>query len=537
MKTANYVGCLLTGPNYREPRSLNFSKAFNDIKFALDSCVDSITSKTQYSTTSLKDWKMKVLEKVQEKIDILKNSMKFNTAKPTLSDSVVLEYLNQLHRRFVIVTIDKAANNFAFICKKFYVARLLQEVGLNGEGNETYSNVDKEAIDLVSENEKYLEKFGLKLDEKSKSLPIMYMSPKMHKSPIGFRFIVASKVCSTKPLTEVVSRVFKMLFNHVESFHRKSKFYSPFNKFWVVQNSFPVINHLNKINAKRKAKSISTFDFSTLYTSIPHNLLINVLCNIIDFVFQGRAKAKIGFSQTSVYWTNKGTQKRFFNKESLKDAVSFLIGKCYFTIGNLVFKQDIGIPMGIDPAPFWANLFLYFYENKFIQQLVTNKSPRAFMYHSTSRFIDDQCALNDGGDFERSYKDIHPPELELKVDHATLLEIDISVVDGKFVYKLFDKRDKFPFFIVRMPHLSSNIPSSIFYGSSFSEILRIARCSSLVDDFISRTSILLKRMINQGGNTKLLLKQINKACERYPETFHKYGINCKELTHRFNLGK
>ena len=177
----------------------------------------------------------------------------------------------------------------------------------------------------VSENEKYLEKFDLNLDEKSKSLPIMYMSPKMHKSPIGFRFIVASKVCSTKPLTEVVSRVFKMLFNHVESFHCKSKFYSPFNKFWVVQNSFPVINHLNKINAKRKAKSISTFDFSTLYTSIPHNLLIDVLCNIIDFVFQGRAKAKIGFSQTSVYWTNKGTQKRFFNKESLKDAVSLLI--------------------------------------------------------------------------------------------------------------------------------------------------------------------------------------------------------------------
>ena len=27
----------------------------------------------------------------------------------------------------------------------------------------------------------------------------------------------------------------------------------------------------------------------------------------------------------------------------------FLIKKCYFTIGNMVFKQDIEIPMGIDP--------------------------------------------------------------------------------------------------------------------------------------------------------------------------------------------
>ena len=37
-----------------------------------------------------------------------------------------------------------------------------------------------------------------------------------------------------------------------------------------------------------------------------------------------------------------------------------------------------------------------------------------------------------------------------------------------FVYKLFNKRDKFPFFIVRMPHFEKNIRSTIFYGSIFS---------------------------------------------------------------------
>ena len=26
----------------------------------------------------------------------------------------------------------------------------------------------------------------------------------------------------------------------------------------------------------------------------------------------------------------------------------------------MMLKQDIGIPMGIDPTPFWSNLFLYF---------------------------------------------------------------------------------------------------------------------------------------------------------------------------------
>ena len=30
-------------------------------------------------------------------------------------------------------------------------------------------------------------------------------------------------------------------------------------------------------------------------------------------------------------------------------------------IGNAVFKQNVGVLIGIDPAPFWAKLFLYFF--------------------------------------------------------------------------------------------------------------------------------------------------------------------------------
>ena len=49
--------------------------------------------------------------------------------------------------------------------------------------------------------------------------------------------------------------------------------------------------------------------------------------------------------------------------------------------------------------------------------------------------------------------------------HATFLDLDIKISDGVFVYKLYDKRDDFPFFVVRMPDRSSNIPSYIFYGT------------------------------------------------------------------------
>ena len=131
--------------------------------------------------------------------------------------------------------------------------------------------------DLITNNINLCNNFDLNVDQKQHALPFMYWIPKLHKTPIGSRFIVASNTCATKPITEVTSRIFKMIFAHIESFHNKSLFYSNYKKFWVVQNSFPIVEKVDKINLKRNAKNISTFDFSTLYTTLPHDLLIQVL--------------------------------------------------------------------------------------------------------------------------------------------------------------------------------------------------------------------------------------------------------------------
>ena len=84
----------------------------------------------------------------------------------------------------------------------------------------------------------------------------MYWLPKMHKTPVGARFIVASYYCITNPLSDTISKIFIMVFNTVENFHNKSSVYSGCKKFWVVQNYFPIGTKLNKINFKKKAKSI-----------------------------------------------------------------------------------------------------------------------------------------------------------------------------------------------------------------------------------------------------------------------------------------
>ena len=81
----------------------------------------------------------------------------------------------------------------------------------------------------------------------------------------------------------------------------------------------------------------------------------------------------------------------------------------------------------------------------------------------------------DDNEFLTSFRNICPKELDLKVErqgnHVSFLDFDIKVEDSIFVYKPFDKRDKFSLFIVRISHLSSNIPSTISSGSIFLELL------------------------------------------------------------------
>ena len=117
-------------------------------------------------------------------------------------------------------------------------------------------------------------------------LPVMYWIPKMHKNPISFCFVIASPVCSIKPLSKYITSIFKLFYEKVERFHTKGKVWSGIKTFWTIQNSYPVISSINKLNKYKAAKSISALDFSTLYTKILNDKLLYILNEITHKVRQ-----------------------------------------------------------------------------------------------------------------------------------------------------------------------------------------------------------------------------------------------------------
>ena len=50
--------------------------------------------------------------------------------------------------------------------------------------------------------------------------------------------------------------------------------------------------------------------------------------------------------------------------------IEFLVDNIYVRFGGQLFRQIVGIPMGTNCAPLLADLFLYSYENEFLDKLI-----------------------------------------------------------------------------------------------------------------------------------------------------------------------
>ena len=176
--------------------------------------------------------------------------------------------------------------------------------------------------------------------------------------------------------------------------------------------------------------------------------------------------------------------KQSISEQVLVNYMEYLIDNV--NIGSRIYRHCIGIPMGTDCAPLVANLFLFYYKYKYKRNLIKTNMMLAKRFSNTMRYIDDLLTLNNTF-FHSAIDDIYPEKLKLKKKHPSQLshinlDIQITIVNGKYSTAVYDKRDSFNFKIVNFPHLSFNIPSGPAYGVYISQLVRIDRiCSNYTD--------------------------------------------------------
>ena len=114
--------------------------------------------------------------------------------------------------------------------------------------------------------------------------------------------------------------------------------------------------------------------------------------------------------------------------------------------------------------------------------------------------------------------------------------MDITIKKGTFIYKLYDKRDSFPFSVIRIS-LENNIPQNISYSANESKFLRIA-CSTLrLRDLTPKANKLLERMKQQGSKRGTTGTSLRKIILAHLESFQNFPILCQDLLNIFSEDK
>ena len=272
---------------------------------------------------------------------------------------------------------------------------------------------------------------------------------------------------------------------------------------WILKNSTSLLSSLDQLDV-RTTTSVQTFDFSTLYTSIPHDLLKSRISNLVRNAFRKKDGSvrytHIKVTRAKGYFTHDinggGDGMYMYTADNVFKMIKFLIDNIFVPFGRRLFRQMIGIPMGTNCALLPADLFLYSYENEFLDNMIRSGHRRlAMSFNLCYRYIDDLIVVNNKK-FLNYLKEIYPSQLIVekanKSDHlADYLDLTfIMDSGGKLSTRLYDKRDDFDFHIVNFPFLSSKIPSGPSYGVYISQLVRYARCCSHYDDFRYRNQVL-----------------------------------------------
>ena len=277
------------------------------------------------------------------------------------------------------------------------------------------------------------------------------------------RFISNSSRCSTIILSKHITSALTTVKDHVIKYSETASSDSNVNYFWSIKNSSEVIKKLRLRNFQCYQVHATSFNFSTLYTSLPHDLIKAKVFLLLNGVSTESKTYHCTLEKAEVFFNKKYDSYICWSCTELCEAFTFLMENICVHFNGMVYQQIVGIHMGTKCAPLIADLFLYCYERDFMSNL--QKSKRFDLidkFNDTSRYFDDIFTI-DNPEFAEHIPDIYLRELQLNKANTSnketsFLVLNIKVIGNNIHTSIYDKRDDFVFSIVNFPWLSGDDP-------------------------------------------------------------------------------
>jgi hypothetical protein len=237
---------------------------------------------------SLSDLARTIRSLVQGRIHKLKNCVN-SRPKSVLKYQEAVKCLCSLHNTYIIVPADKASNNIVFVCKSYYFECLIKELGINNNtsSNATYKPTWLDKDEILANDRSFMTSLNISSGKESDDLPYLYWIPKLHKTPCKERYIAGSSTCSTKELSIHLTKFMSAVNEEEQKYCETVYSRSGINHMWILKTSKDHLDNL-KSRSFSHVSSIKTFDFSTLYTTLPHNKLKTRLKETIHKAFSHR---------------------------------------------------------------------------------------------------------------------------------------------------------------------------------------------------------------------------------------------------------
>jgi len=453
--------------------------------------------------------------------------------------------------------LDKAANNCCFICTKhirFMALERLSSPDFIPCKDDSAWLLPTHIIDKICGD---LSSILPEVTIQFYALPYIMATYKIHKKK--YRWITNASRTVFSGLAHLLTIVTMLILESVQQWAAEMALcYKQFlqvdtSLFWLVNSATEVA-----LNIPEKMADIFVADITRCFEAIPldgSDNLPDAVANLIAIGFTQQKKLhkratpliwvridNNGLAAKACWNTTAPQQGNWFSLDQnrLIELHGWLMRNCFVSLGDRVWQQITGIPMGFACSPLWCNLYLIFYETQFIQRLARLGCRNVLaQFKHAYRYMDDLCWINSitpqkflSPQQERTPDNpywIYPLYiLEIKCEvakyatddpergiQAHFMNLDIMIYSSEsqtsnFNFCKYDKRRDLPFAYTQYIKFWSNRPIKQSYAVAVSQTLPIIYLSSTVENAHREVQCLIRTLEGNGFKRPRPVTEIKK---------------------------
>ena len=289
-------------------------------------------------------------------------------------------------------------------------------------------------------------------------------------------------------------------------------------KYFIVDNVDEVAQYIKSNYSSLQEMRVSTFDFSDMYTNLPHTKIKAVINTLVeeyigDNLIVRDKRSRIGKDFYLANEFNEDVQVAY-NIEEIKELLNVILSNSYIKNGDHMLRQCHGIPMGSQCSPHIANLYCFGIEKNWIDNIIHSNGLSIANDRIIFRYIDDFLIFSKN-------EPTPPPQAEYQMSYTdtSLGRNDIVFLGMRVRFEerprghpfirlsIWDKENLFNFQPIKYTSSTSNAPRSLGPGILKGALYRAATNINNDFDLYLEIEKVIYRLRSRGYSKKSLFPQ------------------------------